>query len=163
MINLTPFLSHLINVLLLLLLHSQLCLWGSPLLVRQFLFFNPFAFITVETAWLHFTPRVRSAWNWLASAKEFSHINNYVLTTVPPQKAGQAKAGMSACQTAAAQDVWPGSFMSVCSGTDPFLFHSHEARGKIEILSTTHRWTWSQFFSVNQYVWRKKKIESDAD
>ena len=46
----------------------------------------------------------------------FSNFNNRVLSTVPPQKAGQVKASMPECYTAA-PDVWPGSFMSACSGT----------------------------------------------
>ena len=43
-------------------------------------------------------------------------MNNSVLATVPPQK-GQVKASMPECYTAAAPDVWPGSFVSACFGT----------------------------------------------
>ena len=52
----------------------------------------------------------------------FSHMNNSVLATVPPQK-GQVKASMPECCTTAAPDVWPGSFMSACSGTVHPLIH----------------------------------------
>ena len=69
-------------------------------------------------------PHVHSARHHLPSVNEFSHINNCVLTTVPQQKAGQVKASMPECYTAVAPDFWPGSFMSACSGADPFLFHS---------------------------------------
>ena len=47
----------------------------------------------------------------------FSHINDCVLTTVPPQAAGQVKVSMPECYTAAAPDLWPGSVMSACPGT----------------------------------------------
>ena len=58
----------------------------------------------------------------------FSHINNRVLTTVPPQTAGQVKTSMPECHTAAALDVWPGSFMCACSGTVLPLLFTEEIR-----------------------------------
>ena len=85
---------------------------------------NPFAFVTPKTVQLTLFPSVRNAQKPPSISYIFSHINNRVLTTVPPQKAGQVKASMPECYTAAAPDVWPSSFMSACSGTDPFLFHS---------------------------------------
>ena len=74
----------------------------------------------------HFAPSVCSAWHRLTLANKVSLINNHVLTTVPPQKAGQVKVSMPECYIAMALDVWSGSFMSACSGTDPFLSFTEE-------------------------------------
>ena len=78
---------------------------------------NLFAFVMPKTAWLNSLPLVFVVPEPSSISYILSHINNHVLTTVPLQKTGQVKASMPVCYIAAALDVWPGSFMSACSGT----------------------------------------------